>query len=279
MWSIVAKVSQERKQSGVVITTHSMEEAEALSTKMGIQVKGGVFRCFGSSQHIKNKFATGYEVEVKLEQLTDGEVLAVRRLLDVPEHADTLPLPVLMELMNAQGVDAFLLQGIAAAGSGSEIYQEQRATGVVTVTQVLQWLHTETYGLAVLKFLAREFQEVEILEHVADFYRLRVPRGEKTIGYAFGVVEDAKAALRISEYSVSQTTLEQIFQSFARVTVHGPQQRVVFSAGPGSPEAPAPVTVAAYQGSETPSVSGVVPETAWLPAMAAVLATKEGGAQ
>ena len=36
MWGVVAKVSQDQKQSGVVISTHSMEEAEALSTKMGI---------------------------------------------------------------------------------------------------------------------------------------------------------------------------------------------------------------------------------------------------
>jgi hypothetical protein len=51
-----------------------MEEAEALSTKMGIQVTGGVFRCFGSSQHIKNKFATGYEIEAKFKVLSDEEV-------------------------------------------------------------------------------------------------------------------------------------------------------------------------------------------------------------
>jgi len=37
-----------------------MEEAEALSTKMGIMVKGGIFRCFGSSQHIKHKYAKGF---------------------------------------------------------------------------------------------------------------------------------------------------------------------------------------------------------------------------
>lgn len=49
MWTIVAKVSQLRKKSAVILTTHSMEEAEALSTKMGIMVKGGIFRCFGSS--------------------------------------------------------------------------------------------------------------------------------------------------------------------------------------------------------------------------------------
>jgi len=47
-----------------------MEEAEALSTKMGIMVKGGIFKCFGSSQHIKNKYGTGYEVEVKVKKMT-----------------------------------------------------------------------------------------------------------------------------------------------------------------------------------------------------------------
>ena len=61
-------VAQQRKKSAVVLTTHSMEEAEALSTKMGIMVRGGIFRCIGSSQHIKNKFGTGYEVEVKIRK-------------------------------------------------------------------------------------------------------------------------------------------------------------------------------------------------------------------
>ena len=74
MWDVVARISQERKQSAVILTTHSMEEAEALSTKMGIMVRGGVFRCFGSSQHIKNKFGTGYEIEVKIRKLTTAEI-------------------------------------------------------------------------------------------------------------------------------------------------------------------------------------------------------------
>lgn len=55
-----------------------MEEAEALSTKMGIMVRGGVFKCYGSSQHIKNKFGTGYECEIKIKKPSykDLEVLA-----------------------------------------------------------------------------------------------------------------------------------------------------------------------------------------------------------
>lgn len=49
MWTVVERISQRDKKSAVVLTTHSMEEAEALSTKMGIMVRGGVFKCYGSS--------------------------------------------------------------------------------------------------------------------------------------------------------------------------------------------------------------------------------------
>jgi ABC-type multidrug transport system ATPase subunit len=68
MWQVVANISQRDKNSAVIITTHSMEEAEALSTKMGIMVRGGIFKCFGSSQHIKSKFGTGFEVEIKIKK-------------------------------------------------------------------------------------------------------------------------------------------------------------------------------------------------------------------
>jgi len=51
-----------------------MEEAEALSTKMGIMVNGGIFKCFGTSQHIKDKFGAGYETEFKLKTLEREEI-------------------------------------------------------------------------------------------------------------------------------------------------------------------------------------------------------------
>jgi ABC-type multidrug transport system ATPase subunit len=48
MWSVIAGIASD-KTSAVILTTHLMEEAEALCTKMGIMVKGGIFKCFGSS--------------------------------------------------------------------------------------------------------------------------------------------------------------------------------------------------------------------------------------
>lgn len=72
MWNIVSKISTLKKKSAVIITTHSMEEAEALATKMGIMVEGE-FKCFGTSQHIKNKYGTGYEMEIKVRLLSEEE--------------------------------------------------------------------------------------------------------------------------------------------------------------------------------------------------------------
>jgi ATP-binding cassette subfamily A (ABC1) protein 3 len=87
MWNIVSKISTQRKKSSVILTTHSMEEAEALCTKMAIMV-GGEFKCFGSSQHIKDKFGTGYEIEVKIRTLTEEEANAI--LASVSIKSDTI---------------------------------------------------------------------------------------------------------------------------------------------------------------------------------------------
>ena len=39
----------------VVLTSHSMEECEALCTRLGIMVNGS-FQCLGSAQHLKNRY-------------------------------------------------------------------------------------------------------------------------------------------------------------------------------------------------------------------------------
>lgn len=69
LWTVVARQYTRRKDpAAVVLTSHSMEEAEALSTKMGIMVRGGYFKCFGSSQHLKNKYGKGFEIEVRMKK-------------------------------------------------------------------------------------------------------------------------------------------------------------------------------------------------------------------
>jgi len=136
-----------------------------------------------------------------------------------PLDKERMNLQEIVNSMQNNGVDMTILKELTPEGNGSDLANENIERGDVTITASLQWLHAETFGLAFNQFLAREFQEAEILEHYSNYFKLRVPRGETTIGYAFGIIEEAKNTYRISEYSASQTTLEQIFQRFAKVSV------------------------------------------------------------
>ena len=63
LWKIIEKI-QAAGQS-VILTSHSMEECEALCDRLAIMVNGQ-FKCFGSVSHLKNKFAQGFTIITKL---------------------------------------------------------------------------------------------------------------------------------------------------------------------------------------------------------------------
>jgi ATP-binding cassette, subfamily A (ABC1), member 3 len=73
MWSVVSEISVQNKTSSVILTTHSMEEAEALSTKLAIMVEGRI-KCIGPVQALKSKFGKGFEIEVKIRLPTNKEI-------------------------------------------------------------------------------------------------------------------------------------------------------------------------------------------------------------
>ncbi|RWS11247.1 ATP-binding cassette sub-family A member 7-like protein, partial [Dinothrombium tinctorium] len=50
----------------VILTSHSMEECEALCTRLAIMVNGR-FRCLGSIQHLKSKYGEGHTVTLRVK--------------------------------------------------------------------------------------------------------------------------------------------------------------------------------------------------------------------
>ena len=54
----------------IVLTSHSMEECEALCTRLGIMVNGQ-FQCLGNIQHLKSKYGKGYTLIVKCKEHED----------------------------------------------------------------------------------------------------------------------------------------------------------------------------------------------------------------
>ena len=72
----------------------------------------------------------------------------------------------------------------------------------------MRWQHNEFYGEQVLNLLETKFSEVEELEHYGSSWKIKTSKDDLSIGYIFGMFEDLKGNLNISEYSVNQTTLE-----------------------------------------------------------------------
>ncbi|XP_070088304.1 phospholipid-transporting ATPase ABCA3-like isoform X19 [Equus przewalskii] len=63
LWDAVTWMCKSGK--AIIITSHSMEECEALCTRLAIMVKGR-FKCLGSRQHLKNKFGNVYRLTAKI---------------------------------------------------------------------------------------------------------------------------------------------------------------------------------------------------------------------
>ena len=86
MWNYLASNLSERC---IVLTTHSMEEAEALSTTIAIMTDGQL-ACIGSSQHLMSRFGSGYVLEIKgqdgqehsIDAFVKGRISSTARLLE-----------------------------------------------------------------------------------------------------------------------------------------------------------------------------------------------------
>merc|ERR1712038_914964 len=62
LWNCILEMV--RGGQSVVLTSHSIEECEALCTRLAIMVNGS-FKCHGSIQHLKNRFGSGYTLTVR----------------------------------------------------------------------------------------------------------------------------------------------------------------------------------------------------------------------
>ncbi|EDO28092.1 predicted protein [Nematostella vectensis] len=123
----------------IVLTSHSMEECEALCTRLAIMVNGQ-FKCVGSAQHLKSRFGMGYTLMLKVEA----------RLVPV---------------------------------SNTEQAQQ---------------------------FVSSTFPGAQLLESHNGMLTYQINSTELSWSRIFGELERNRASLNIVDYSVSQTSLEQV---------------------------------------------------------------------
>ncbi|KAM8855240.1 uncharacterized protein abca12 [Spinachia spinachia] len=152
LWKIISE--EVKGKCAVVLTSHSMEECEALCSRLAIMVKGQ-FCCLGSLQHIKNRFGSGFTVK--------------------------------MYLANAS-------------------YDAE----------------------AITCFMQDRFHSTYLKDQHSNMVEYHVPTAPGGVADIFDQLESNKNALQIKHFSVSQTTLDEVFINFAMgnitiasISVHG----------------------------------------------------------
>ncbi|XP_059140252.1 phospholipid-transporting ATPase ABCA1-like, partial [Physella acuta] len=63
LWNCINNIV--KSGHSVILTSHSMEECEALCNRLAIMVNG-TFQCLGSIQHLKNRFGNGYTIILRV---------------------------------------------------------------------------------------------------------------------------------------------------------------------------------------------------------------------
>ncbi|KAM7479997.1 hypothetical protein LguiA_028210 [Lonicera macranthoides] len=83
VWDIIEDA---KKGRAIVLTTHSMEEADILSDRIGIMAKGRL-RCIGTSIRLKSRFGTGFIANVSFSSGTNGAPAVGDSVTAMPHEA------------------------------------------------------------------------------------------------------------------------------------------------------------------------------------------------
>ncbi|XP_045462662.1 phospholipid-transporting ATPase ABCA3-like isoform X2 [Harmonia axyridis] len=151
LWNALCAVRDSGKC--IVLTSHSMEECEALCTKIAIMVNGN-FKCLGSTQHLKSKFAEGYTLTIKVRK-ADGS------------------------------------HGLEHAGTES-----------------------------IKSFVEKSFGRVQLREEHQELITYYILDTSMAWSTMFGILERGKKELNIEDYSLGQSSLEQVFLTFTKHQSH-----------------------------------------------------------
>uniref|UniRef100_A0A8D2E1V0 ABC transporter domain-containing protein n=1 Tax=Sciurus vulgaris TaxID=55149 RepID=A0A8D2E1V0_SCIVU len=78
LWDTVLRTRESGK--AIVLTSHSMEECEALCSRLAIMVNGK-FKCLGSPRYLKNKCGSGYTLLAKTKRHKQAEIQELKTFI------------------------------------------------------------------------------------------------------------------------------------------------------------------------------------------------------
>ncbi len=71
VWKLIEKL---KKDKSILLTTHSMEEADILADRITIMAKGKL-KCVGTSFYLKHKYGDGHRVSLNINSNSSQQVM------------------------------------------------------------------------------------------------------------------------------------------------------------------------------------------------------------
>lgn len=214
---VLADYSIHQSRGAVVLTTHSMEEVEALGTRVGI-LNAGKFMCLGSIQHLKNKFGKGLAFQARL---LPPDYSAVERTIGrFGRLVEFSSMDALATICSKLGRSDRVKRLTMDDSTGWVIRSSLDRDGYVDSKSFAQWWVSQDDEDRFESFVANNFQSAELVEKRPGQYVYRLPSLETSLGNVFALFERAKVECRVQEYSVAGTSLESIFLTLAQQQVN-----------------------------------------------------------
>ena len=252
MWSIIHKTSKKGKKSSVIMTTHAMDEAETLCKRMGIMVNGE-FVCLGKASEIKDKYGYGYEIDMRIKPMNEMQQNEYIGMLN--NYDRTFPHDTYVNnensmyfnepnglknnnnnyydikynkktKINKDNINDILIKinksnlipELKEDRLGNKLIRDIELNGSIPLSSLLNWIFFVTNAFKFIQNAENYFDEIFLSEHIENNFLFKMKKGPntKSIGFFFGLFEQHKEECFVTEYSIQPTSLEQIFNKFAK---------------------------------------------------------------
>ena len=216
MWGVINRVSLNQKKSSIIMTTHSMEEAETLCKRIGILVDGQ-FKCLSTIDNIKEKYGYGYEINLQIKTPNISDLYQLYNIREEDKRRN-ISLNSLEEFLKIYGLEKYMEQ-IKKNFFGEKIIEEIELKGYITCDKILLWIYFLKNALDMIRIIFDYFKEIYCIDYGENNFIFKIKRnkieGEKSIGFLFGLIEDNKTKCNIGQYFLQLSSLEKIFNEFA----------------------------------------------------------------
>ncbi len=220
MWKVLARVAAGRTTS-IMLTSHSMEEVEALCTRIGIMV-GGRLRCLGSPQHLRTVHGAGFTIDLRVGAPPPAAADAVVERLVAGGAAAGGAQPLLRR--DAVGAAATLLglparaAEVAPTGAGWAVdaaFSASRGGALPAAVFGAWWAEADAVDAALVA-LGAAFPGLTVKERHGLSLRLTAEKRGRPLADAFDALERCRASLQEgTRVTLGETSLEEIFNTFA----------------------------------------------------------------